>query len=191
MTRVPLVSKFLYEWDSASYALAFENYNIAHQQPHPPGYILYVALGKGANYVFHDANTSMVFLSIIFSILAVILVYFLAKEIFGRNVAIASSLFMIFNPLFWFYGELASIYIFEAFFAVLITYLSYRVLKRDGEDGRKGSFVYLSALVLGLAGGFRLDLVEFLLPLWIFCLWYGKTAYIKAGKAFLVLIAAV
>lgn len=185
LTRIPFVSKFLYEWDSASYALAFEKYSIAHQQPHPPGYILFVALGKGVNYIFHDANTSMVFLSIVFSILTVLLVYFLAKEIFGRNVAIASSILLIFNPIFWFYGEIASIYIFEAFFAVLIAYLVYKVLQGDGR------FVYLSAIVLGLAGGFRLDLVEFMFPVWLFCLWYGKTSYPKIGKAVLVLIAAV
>lgn len=185
ITRIPLVSKFLYEWDSASYALAFENYSIAHQQPHPPGYILYVALGKGVNYLFNDANTSMVFLSIIFGILTALLVYFLAKEIFSRKVAIISSLLLIFNPLFWFYGEIASIYIFEAFFAALIAYLSYKAFKGNSP------FIYLSALALGLAGGFRLDLVEFMFPLWLFCLWYGKTSYAKAGKAFIVLIASV
>lgn len=185
LTRVPFVSKFLYEWDSASYALAFQNFNIAQEQPHPPGYILFVGLGKAVNYVFHDANTSMVFLSVVFSILTALLVYFLAKEMFSRRVAIVSSILLIFNPLFWFYGEIASIYIFEAFFAVLIAYLSYKVLKGDGR------FIYLSALVLGLAGGFRLDLVEFMFPLWLFCLWFGKTSYFRIGKAFIVLIIAI
>ena len=184
--RLPFVSKFLYEWDSASYALALQNYSIAHQQPHPPGYILYVALGRGVNYFFHDANTSLVFISVVMSILTVILVYFMTKKIFSQRAAIASVVFLIFNPLFWFYGEIATIYIFEAFFAVLIAYLAYNALKENRY------FLYLSALVLGLAGGFRLDLTEFLLPLWLFCAWgYGKTSYLKIGKSFIVLIAAV
>jgi hypothetical protein len=183
--RIPLVSKFLYEWDSNSYALAFEKYSIAHQQPHSPGYILYVALGNGVNYIFHDANTSLIFISIIISILTVILVYLMAKEIFGIKVAIASAILLIVNPLFWFYGEIATVYIFQAFFAVLIAYISYNALKK------KGYFVYLSALVLGLSGGFRLDLVVLLFPLWLFCLWYGKTPNIKIGKGILVLIAGI
>ena len=185
LTRIPFVSKFLYEWDSASYGQAFQNFNIAQGQPQPPGYILFIALGKVVNYIFNDPNTSMVFLSVAFSILTAVLIYFFVKQIFSRRIALITSILLIFNPLFWFYGEIASIYIFEAFFAVLIAYLSYNVLKGDGR------FLYLSALVLGLAGGFRLDLVEFMFPLWLFSLWFGKTSYFKISKALIVLILAV
>ena len=122
ITRIPFTSQFLYEWDSVNYALAFENYDIQQQQPHPPGYLLYVALGKAVNYIFNDPNTSMILLSIIFSALSVILVYFMAKEIFSRKIGIISALLLIFNPIIWFYGEIASIYIFEAFFGILIAY---------------------------------------------------------------------
>lgn len=131
LTRIPFVSKFLYEWDSASYAEAFQNFNIAQGQPQPPGYILFVALGKLVNYIFNDPNTSMVFLSVVFSILTSVLIYFFVKQMFSRRIALITSILLIFNPLFWFYGEIASIYIFEAFFAVLIAYLSYNVLKGD------------------------------------------------------------
>ena len=185
LTRIPFVSKFLYEWDSASYGQAFQNFNIAQGQPQPPGYILFVTLGKGVNYIFNDPNTSMVFLSVAFSILTAVLIYFFVKQIFSRRIALITSILLIFNPLFWFYGEIASIYIFEAFFAVLIAYLSYNVLKGDGR------FLYLSALVLGLAGGFRLDLVEFMFPLWVFSLWFSKTSFFKISKALIVLIVAV
>ncbi len=185
LTRIPFISKFLYEWDSASYAQAFQNFNIAQGQPQPPGYILFVALGKLVNYIFNDPNTSMVFLSVVFSILTSVLIYFFVKQMFSRRIAIITSILLIFNPLFWFYGEIASIYIFEAFFAVLIAYLSYNVLKGDDR------FLYLSALVLGLAGGFRLDLVEFMFPLWVFSLWFSKTSFFKISKAFIVLIVAV
>lgn len=185
LSRLPLTSKFLYEWDSASYALALEKYDILHQQPHPPGYILYVGLGKIVKYIFQDANMSLIFLSVFFSILTIILVYFLAKNIFNRKVAVAASILLTFNPLFWFYGEISSIYIFESFFAVLIAYLSYKVVLGDG------SLVYPSALALGLAGGFRIDIVEFMFPLWLFCLWYSQTSYTKIIKAFIILFLSV
>jgi 4-amino-4-deoxy-L-arabinose transferase-like glycosyltransferase len=119
------MSKYLYDWDSVGYALAFNNYNIALHQPQPPGYILYVALGKLVNFFFYDPNVSMIFISIIISIFTVILIYYLAKQLFSKNIAILSSFLFIFTPFFWFYGEIASVYIFGAFFATLIAYTSY------------------------------------------------------------------
>lgn len=185
ITRIPFTSQFLYEWDSVNYALAFENYNIQQQQPHPPGYLLYVALGKAVNYIFNDPNTSMIILSIIFSALSVILVYFMAKEIFSRKIGIISALLLIFNPLIWFYGEIASIYIFEAFFSILIAYSSYKLLKGNEK------FIYISAFVLGLAGGFRTDIIEFMFPLWIFCIWSARPSYTRIAKGLLTFIFSI
>ncbi|MEL7670331.1 glycosyltransferase family 39 protein [Methanobacterium sp.] len=185
ITRLPFTSKFLYEWDSVNYSLAFENYNILQQQPHPPGYLLYVALGKAVNYLFNDPNISMIFLSILFSILSVILVYFMAKDIFSRKAGIISALLLIFNPFIWFYGEIASIYIFEAFFSILIAYSSYKLFKGNEK------FIYISAFVLGLSGGFRTDIIEFMLPLWIFCIWSARIHYTKIVKGLLTFVIAL
>jgi len=185
ITRLPFTSKFLYEWDSVNYSLAFENYNILQQQPHPPGYLLYVALGKAVNYLFNDPNISMIFLSILFSILSVILVYFMAKDIFSRKAGIISALLLIFNPFIWFYGEIASIYIFEAFFSILIAYSSYKLFKGNEK------FIYISAFVLGLSGGFRTDIIEFMLPLGIFCIWSARIHYTKIVKGLLTFVIAL
>lgn len=185
ITRIPFISKYLYEWDSVNFALALENYNIAIHQPQPPGYILYVALGRVVNTVFHDANLSLIFLSILFSILTVILLYFLAKQIFSREVGIISAILLIFSPIFWFYGEIATIYPSEAFLAILIAFTSYQVLRGNQK------FFYVSALILGLAGGFRQDLILFMFPLWLFCLLYSDINYKQILKAFSVMLASV
>lgn len=185
VTRIPFISKFLYEWDSVNYSLAFENYDILQQQPHPPGYLLYVALGKAVNYIFNDPNTSLIFLSMVFSILSVILIYFMAKEIFSRKIGIISALLLVFNPLIWFYGEIASIYIFEAFFSILIAYSSYKLFKGNEK------FIYISALVLGLSGGFRTDIIEFMFPLWIFCIWSARPSYTKMAKGLLTFVFSI
>jgi Dolichyl-phosphate-mannose-protein mannosyltransferase len=185
ITRIPFMSKFLYEWDAVNYALGFEKYDMLHHQPHPPGYILYVGLGRWINTLLNDPNTTMIFISIVFSILTVLLAYFLAKQMFSRTVAIVGSLLLVFNPLFWFYGEIATIYPSEAFFATLMAYLSYQVLRGNEK------FLYLSALVLGLAGGFRQDLIVFLFPLWLFCIFYRDRNYNRLIKALLVLIPSI
>ncbi|MEN4018321.1 MAG: glycosyltransferase family 39 protein [Methanobacterium sp.] len=185
ITRIPFVSKYLYEWDSVNYALGFENFNILNHQPHPPGYIFYVGLGKWLNTIFNDPNTTMIFISILFSILTLVLIYFLAKEMFSRQIAIISSLLLVFNPLFWYYGEIATIYPSEAFFASLIAFLSYSVFKG------KEKYFYPSVLALGLAGGFRQDIVVFMFPLWLFCLFYNNREPVRFIKALLVLIPSV
>lgn len=185
ITRVPFVSKFLYEWDSVNYALGFENFNILNHQPHPPGYIFYVGLGKVLNTLFNDPNSTMIFISVFFSVLTVILIYFLAKEMFSRKFAIITALLLVFNPLFWYYGEIATIYPSEAFFASLIAFLSYGVFKG------KEKYFYPSILALGLAGGFRQDLIVFMFPLWLFCLFYNNRNPLRFLKALLVLIPAI
>jgi hypothetical protein len=166
ITRIPFASKFLYEWDSVNFAIALDKYDILLHQPQPPGYILFVGLGKVFNQFSPDANTTLVFMSILFSTLTVILVYYLGKQLFSRNVAITGAILLIFSPIFWFYGEIATIYPSEAFLAILIAYTSYQTLKGSR------NFLYLSAIALGLAGGFRQDLIPFMSPLWLFCLLY-------------------
>lgn len=185
ITRIPFVSKYLYEWDSVNYALGFENFNILNHQPHPPGYIFYVGLGKCLNIIFNDPNNTMIFISVLFSTLTVVLVYFLAKEMFSRKVAIIASLLLVFNPLFWYYGEIATIYPSEAFLAALVAFLSYKVFKGNEK------YFYPSILALGLAGGFRQDLIIFMFPLWMFCMFYNNRNPARFLKAILVLIPAV
>ncbi len=182
LSRLPFMSHFLYEWDSVNYALAFQHFNIYLSQPQPPGYIFFIALGRIVNIVFNDPNTSMVFISIVFSILTVFLVYFLAKQMFSRKIAIIASVLLIFNPIFWFYGETSTIYMGEALFATLIAYTSYQMLKGDNR------FIYISAIALGLSGGFRSDLIFLMFPLWFFCLIYQGFDYKKIFKSFIVLI---
>lgn len=185
ISRIPFTSKFLYEWDSVDYALAFEKYDISHHQPHPPGYILFVALGRIVNIIFNDANATIIFLSVIFSILTTLLLYFLAKQMFSRVVGISSSLLLLFNPMFWFFGEVATIYAAEAFLATLIAYLSYQVFRG------KESFLYWSTLALGLAGGIRQDITLFMFPLWLFCLFYHDRSFKRITQAFVLLTVSV
>lgn len=185
LTRLPFFSKYLYEWDSVNYALAFEKYDILHHQPHPPGYLFYVGFGKGINLIFNDANSTMIIISMIFSILTVVLIYFLVKQMFSTTIAITSSILLIFNPLFWFYGEIATIYLSQAFFATLIIYLSYQVFRGNEK------YFYPAILALGLAGGFRQELVVLMFPVWLFCLFYNNRDLKRVSTAFIILVFSV
>ena len=103
---------------------------------------------------------------------------------FSQEIAVVTSILLIFNPIFWFYGEIAIIYMSEALFASLIAYTSYKFLKGDDR------FLYISAIVLGLSGGFRQDLIVFMFPLWLFSIYYQNFDYKKIFKAFMLLIAS-
>jgi 4-amino-4-deoxy-L-arabinose transferase and related glycosyltransferases of PMT family len=183
-TRIPFFSKYL-DGLGINYAFAFEKYDIFQQQPQPPGNVLYVATGKAINFFLNDANFTMLLMTVILSILTAILVYLLAKDIFSRTIAIGSSLLIIFNPIFWFYGEIAEIYVCEAFFAILFAYICYQLVKGDQK------FLYLSALILGLSGGFRQDLIVLMFPLWLFCVCNNTKEHQKIIKLFAILIISI
>lgn len=148
--------------DSVQFALALERYDIVVHQPHPPGYFLYVMMGKLVNIFIRDANAVFIFISIIFSALTVVTVYFLGKELFGEKTGIIASALTITSPNFWFHGEVALTYAAEAFFSVALAFFCWKMLKGEHK------YLWLSAIMLAVAGGIRQNTLVFLLPLWLF-----------------------
>src|SRR6266446_3102013 len=63
--RVPFRSEYAYHWDSAEFALAIREYNVALSQPHAPGYFLYVMAGRLMNLLIGDPHASLVWLSVL------------------------------------------------------------------------------------------------------------------------------
>ncbi|MGB9298958.1 MAG: glycosyltransferase family 39 protein, partial [Anaerolineae bacterium] len=149
LTRLPFTSHFLYNWDSVQYALGTENYDITYHQPHPPGYLLYVAAGKALNLLTDNPNQSFILLSILASGLAVSSLYLFGARAMGDRDGAYAALLLLFNPVFWFYGEITSTYALECLMAILIGWTCFRV--RDGED-RLAPWV---GVLLGIAGGIR------------------------------------
>jgi hypothetical protein len=162
LSRIPFTSKYLYHMDSVQFALALENYDITLHQPHPPGYFLYVMLGRLINLFIKDANSTFIFISILFSGLAVVAIYYLGKETFDKKTGIFAALIALTSPNLWFHGEVALTYVVEAFFSSFVALLCWRILKGEHK------YLWLSIIVLGIAGGIRQNTVVFLFPLWLF-----------------------
>jgi MFS family permease len=161
-TRVPFRSRLLYHWDSVQFALALGKYDITVHQPHPPGYFLYVMIGRFINLFIKDANNTFIFISILFSGLAVVTIFYFGKEIFDKKIGILAAAIAIASPNMWFHGEVALTYIVEAFFSTFVALLCWRTLKGDHK------YVWFSAIAIGIAGGVRQNTMVFLLPLWLF-----------------------
>ena len=179
-TRIPFTSKILSHWDSVQFALATERYDITVHQPHPPGYFLYVMLGKFLNLLTNDANTSFIAMSIVASGLAVFFIFLLAKEMYDTTTAFWSSVLAITSPFFWFYSEVALTYMLEAFFSVFFAYLCWRILAGEHR------LIFLSAIVLALSGGIRQSTMVFLLPLWFYSIRRIPFKYILISFALLI-----
>jgi len=72
VTRIPFRSHYLFNWDSANFALGLERFSIFDHQPQPPGYILYIAVGRLFNFFLHNSNSALVSLSILSAVASVI-----------------------------------------------------------------------------------------------------------------------
>jgi len=164
LSRVPFRSHILYHWDSVNFALALEYFDIRLHQPHPPGYVLYILLGRVLNAVFSDANISLVWISVLFSGLAVSAIFWLGQAMFGRQAGLVAAALALTSPLFWFHGEVALSYITEAFFVTAFAFCCYRQV--TGDEG----YMLPAAVLLGVAGGFRQNTLVLLVPLWLFSL---------------------
>jgi hypothetical protein len=161
LTRLPFRSDYLYDHDSVQFALGIKNYDVYLHQPHPPGYFLYVYTAKLIDYFIRDANLSLVWISIIGSALTVAVIYNLGSALFGRREGWWAALIAVTSPMFWFYGEVALTYVIAACFASLVGLFTWRLLTGSGR------WIYLFPVVLGVAAGFRQDLLMFLGPLWL------------------------
>jgi hypothetical protein len=134
LTRWPFRSEALFDFDSANFALAIDRIDIARHQPHPPGYLGYVLAARAINLVVNDHNASLVLWNIVASAIAVLAIVHFAwhsvDEPKRRLVtAAAAAGLLITSPLFWFYGEIAEIYVSEPTVVLLVALGAFRVLR--------------------------------------------------------------
>jgi hypothetical protein len=159
-SRIPFRSRLLPTWDAIQFALALREYDVVKHQPHPPGYILYVALGRALNVLAADPAATLTWLAVAASAVTVFLAYRLAWTLYGRATAVLAALGLAASPLFWFYGLVGLPYTAEAALATLVAATVWRL-----RHGRPADVAW-SAIVLGLAGGIRQSVLLLLFPLW-------------------------
>jgi hypothetical protein len=182
-TRWPYRVRLLPTWDAIQFALALERYDVVRHQPHPPGYILYVALGRLARVVLGDPAATLGGLAVVASGVAVLLLYQLGWHLYGRGAATLAALGLAVSPLFWAYGVVGLSYTAEAALATGIAVGAWAMRR-----GSVGALVS-SAVLLGLAGGVRQSMLLVLSPLWLGMAWRGfqRPGPILAGLGLVLL----
>lgn len=161
-------SHYLYLMDSVNFALGLTDFSPQLHQPHPPGYFLYILVGRLAQHLLPDANDALVAISIVASATTASLVYALTHAWFGRKAARFAGILFLFSPLAWFHGTVALIYMMEACLAALVGLLCWHAC-----NGRP-HMVVAAAVALGLAAGFRQSTTLFLAPMWLLALWKAR-----------------
>jgi hypothetical protein len=162
LSRIPFRSQILYHWDSVNFAYAMREFSVAKEQPHPPGYIVYVWLCRVVDLIFHDAQVTMVWISIVASALSAVALFYLGRAMFDRRVGLIAAFFLASSPLFWFYGEIALQHTVDTFLVIVSVWWLYEVAR--GND----RYLLLAVLALGIAGGVRQQTLVFLAPLGLF-----------------------
>ena len=187
LSRMPYRARMLYNWDAVQFALALREYDVVKHQPHPPGYILYVGLGRLVNVWLQDPTAAYVTLAVAFSGLTTFVVYFLGREIYDRGTALAAACVLAVSPLFWFYGSVGLTYAGEALLASVVAYFAFRALRGSETDA------WIAAGYLALAAGFRQSILVLLLPMWLFACVVGRRRRrtLLVGLAVLVTLTLV
>ncbi|HEX9889060.1 MAG TPA: glycosyltransferase family 39 protein [Nitriliruptorales bacterium] len=166
--RLPLRSTFLVNWDAVNFALGVDRFDLAHHQPHPPGYIGYVLLGRLVAAVVGDPNAALTLISVVAGALTPALYLLLARRMLPRRYAVLTALLLGSSPLLWYYSLVALTYVVAGAIIVGLALAAHRA-HRD----RSVRSLFVACLLIVVLGAVRQTDAVLLLPLW----WYGARAF--------------
>src|SRR5579883_2556974 len=126
VTRIPFFAKTLFEFDSINYAVALFRFDLTQDTPHFPGYLLHIGIAKLLYALVGDANLAYVLESFFLSIGSVLFVWWGVRYAAGRGAAFGAAAVWALNPIFWFYGCVATVYPHEAFFTAAVAAIAVR-----------------------------------------------------------------
>ncbi|HUP58821.1 MAG TPA: hypothetical protein VNA69_00225 [Thermoanaerobaculia bacterium] len=145
-TRWPALSRTLWDWDEALFALALRDYDVAAYHPHPPGFPLFIGAAK---LIPFDGFHALQFIVFAGALLVFPAAFFLARELRAPAfVVIASGVLLAFFPNVWFYGGTA----LSDVPSMVLSMFAAALLLRGCRSPRA---LLAGAFVLGIAAGVR------------------------------------
>lgn len=155
MTVLSAASRFLamarsmWDWDEALFSLGMRSYDVTLHHPHPPGFPVYIALGKALRLVLASDFRALQAVNLIAGMLAFPAMFLLARELQLRfETSIIGAALFVFFPNVWFFGGTA----FSDVPSIVLVIFAVVFLLR----GRHSTRDYLlGTLLLALAIGMR------------------------------------
>ena len=181
LSRLPFLSPLIDSHDAANYAFALSHYDVGLHHPQPPGYPLYILLGKVALLVTAgDPRLALVGLSALMSGLAAGAAYLTGRIVGGRVTGLTAALLLTTSPLVWAQGTAPLPYAADLFFALLAGWACHRAALAHRSDVRA---VLLAGGAIGVAALLRQQNAVILGPMLLHALWAKPLRCWVAGLA--------
>jgi len=136
--------------DSVSYARALTVFDLTSYSPHPPGYVLFVLLGRAAWLIAHDSNTAYLIVNMLMQALMVVFALILFRSRTDSLTALLTVAVIMFHPLLWYYGSVLSVYTAEVTGGLIVGWAAW---SHDSRPTRWRSLRL--GFLWGLIGGVR------------------------------------
>ena len=148
-TRFLAMARSLWDWDEALFCLGMRSYDVTSHHPHPPGFPVYIALGRIVRTVIHSDFRALQAVNLIAAMLVFPAIFFLARELRLPFVTstIAAALCAFF-PNVWFFGGGA----FSDIPSLVLVVFAVGFLFRGCRDANA---YLIGAALLALAAGIR------------------------------------
>ncbi len=162
LSRVFFLEKMQSHWDGPDYTIAIQHYSLKNFTPSPPGYPLYIALGKFFSFFTSNPHLAILLVSALFAGIGSIIFFKVGEIIFNKTVGIIASVVFLTSPTLYFFGITANPYGILPTTASLLAIIVYLIVLR------KENYGFLLGIVLSFAIGVRPQDAMFLLPLAIY-----------------------
>jgi hypothetical protein len=186
--RIQLRPSHLWSDDCYNFADALVRFDPKLWHPQPPGYPLFVLQSKLIHFFVPSVDDTFLVGVILGTAVSLVAILLLGREMFRSWMAglFAATLLFV-NPTFVFTGLTSTIRVYEAAVPLVVAYFCWRLWR--GESSRW----WMAALALGIASGYRPQLLALLFPLWAWSAWRAKRSIreFAAGLGLVALSAGV
>lgn len=148
-TRFLAMARSLWDWDEALFCLGMRSYDVTAHHPHPPGFPVYIALGRIVRTVIHSDFRALQAVNLVAGMLVFPAIFFLARELRLPFVtATIAGALCAFFPNVWFFGGGA----FSDIPSLVLVVFAVAFLFRGCRDANA---YLIGAALLALAAGIR------------------------------------
>jgi len=148
-TRFAAMAASIWGWDEALFCLGMRAYDVTSHHPHPPGFPMFMALGKLARFIAPSDFRALQSINLLAGMALFPSLFLLARELrFRFQVAILAATLCAFFPNVWFFGGTALSDVPSIVLATLAAALLFR-------GCRSANAYLLGTLVLAIAIGIR------------------------------------